>query len=163
MKRLSKEEYGCYLALTARSRSEDIHTQIGAALFDKEWRTISTGFNGFSAKFVPDESIFLDRAKKSCLINHAEMNAILYASRAPHTICGVYSPCIYCAKTIAASQIKNVFFFAEYVRGDTGLVDDNYKMIFDYHSIHYKKLDKESVKKIMFWLEKDKNFLQSLT
>ena len=160
--RLSKKEYGCYLALAARSRSEDKQTQVGVALFDEDWRTISTGFNGFSPGFVPDENIFEDRERKSCLINHAEINAILYSTRTPYTICGVYSPCIYCAKTIAASKIKNVYFLKEYKKANTEQVDDKYKMVFDYHSISYETLNSDSIKKIMFWLEKDKNLLQSL-
>ena len=109
--RLSKSEYGCYIALAARSRSEDPHTQVGVALFDQEWRTVSTGFNGFGPGFLPKEDVFKDRETKSCLINHAEINAILYASRQPYYACMVYSPCVHCAKTIAASKIKRIYFF----------------------------------------------------
>ncbi len=61
--RLSKPEYGCYLALSARSRSEDPHTQVGVALFDEEWRTVSTGFNGFGPGFLPKETVVPNRNK----------------------------------------------------------------------------------------------------
>ena len=69
--RLTKSEYGCYIALSARSRSEDPDTQVGVALFDQEWRTVSTGFNGFGPGFLPKDDVFKDREIKSCLINHA--------------------------------------------------------------------------------------------
>lgn len=160
--RLSKIEYGCYLALSARSRSEDIHTQVGAALFDEEWRTVSTGFNGFSPGFLAKNDIFKDRELKSCLINHAEINAILYSSRQAHYACMVFSPCIHCAKTIAASKIKSVYFLKEYVKGDTQQADTKYKQIFDFHNIHYKKLNERSVSRIIHWIDKDRQFLTDL-
>lgn len=160
--RLNKMEYGCYLALSARSRSEDIHTQVGVALFDEDWRTVSTGFNGFSPGFLAKNEIFKDRDLKSCLINHAEINAILYSSRQAHHACMVYSPCIHCAKTIAASKIKNVYFLKEYIKGDTKEPDVKYQQIFDFHGIHYKKLNERNVDRIIYWIDKDKQFLQSI-
>lgn len=160
--RLSKPEYGCYLSLAARSRSEDPHTQVGVALFDKNWRTVSTGFNGFGPGVIPKDEIFEDRDKKSCLISHAEINAILYASKQPHYACMVYSPCIHCAKTIAASKIKNIFFIKQYKKGDSGQEDLKYKEIFDFYGIFYTQLSKNSLAKIIFWLEKDKQFIQTI-
>lgn len=161
--RLTKPEYGCYLALAARSRSEDPHTQVGVALFDKNWRTVSTGFNGFAPGILPKEEIFEDRDKKSCLINHAEINAILYASKNPHYGCMVYSPCIHCAKTIAASKIKHIFFLKEYKKVNSESADTKYKEIFDFCGIYYTQLNTQSFQKIIYWLDKDKQFLQSLT
>lgn len=160
--RLTKPEYGCYLALAARSRSEDIQTQVGAVLFDEEWRTVSTGFNGFSKNFVPDANLFEDRDKKFCLINHAEMNAILYSTRQPYYLCTVYSPCIHCAKTIAASKIKKVYFLKQYQKSKHEQPDAKYREIFEYNQIEVEKLSSESLDKILFWLDKDKQFIQNL-
>jgi len=159
--RLTKPEYGCYLALAARSRSEDPHTQVGTVLFDKNWRTVSTGFNGFAPGILPKEEIFENREKKSCLINHAEINAILYSSKNPRYACMVYSPCIHCAKTIAASKIKRIYFIKEYVKsGETP--DTKYKEIFDFCGVYYTQLQKQSLDKIIYWLDKDKEFINSL-
>lgn len=160
--RLSKSEYGCYLALSARSRSEDPHTQVGAVLFDEEWRTVSTGFNGFGPSFLPNENIFKDREMKSCLINHAEINAILYASRQPHYACMVYSPCIHCAKTIAASKIKSVFFIKQYLKGVDQQPDLKYEEIFKFYGINSIQLNNKSIEKILYWIKKDQDFLESL-
>lgn len=160
--RLTKAEYGCYLALSARSRSEDPHTQVGVALFDEEWRTVSTGFNGFGPGFLPKESIFKDRETKSCLINHAEINAILYASRQPYYACMVYSPCVHCAKTIAASKIKSVYFIQQYIKGSDQQPDLKYEEIFKFYGINSIQLNNKSIGKILYWIKKDQDFLEAL-
>ena len=160
--RLTKPEYGCYLALSARSRSEDPHTQVGVSLFDEDWRTVSTGFNGFGPGYIPNESVFKDRETKSCLINHAEINAILYASRQPYYACMVYSPCIHCAKTIAASKIKEIYFLKQYRKSNSEVLDAKYMDIFNFSGIKYHQLSSNSLNKILLWLDKDKQFIQSL-
>lgn len=160
--RLNKPEYGCYLALAARSRSEDPHTQVGVSLFDEDWRTVSTGFNGFGPGTIVKEEILEDRDKKSCLINHAEINGILYSSKQPYYICSVFSPCIHCAKTIAASKIKSVYFLKEYQKANTEQPDTKYKEIFDFYDITYHQLNQKSLDKIIFWIEKDKEFIHKI-
>jgi deoxycytidylate deaminase len=160
--RLNKPEYGCYLALAARSRSEDPHTQVGVSLFDEDWRTVSTGFNGFGPGIIVKDEILEDRDKKSCLINHAEINAILYSSKQAYHICGVFSPCIHCAKTIAASKIKSVYFLKEYQKANNEQPDHKYKEIFDFYGISYCQLTEKSLDKILFWIEKDKQFIQEI-
>jgi deoxycytidylate deaminase len=160
--RLSKPEYGCYLALAARSRSEDPHTQVGVTLFDQEWRTVATGFNGFGPGFLPKENVFKDRETKACLINHAEINAILYASRQPYYACMVYSPCIHCAKTIAASKIKSVYFIQQYIKGSDQQPDLKYQDIFKFYGINCIQIDNKNIKKILYWSQKDQDFLNSI-
>lgn len=160
--RLTKPEYGCYLALAARSRSEDPHTQVGTALFDEDWRTVSTGFNGFAPQLIPNEEIIQNRPLKSDLINHAEINAILYSSRQPYYACMVYSPCIHCAKTIAASKIKEIYFLKQYRKSNTEVLDAKYMDIFNFSGIKYHQLSSNSLNKILLWLDKDKQFIQSL-
>lgn len=160
--RLTKSEYGCYIALSARSRSEDPDTQVGVALFDQEWRTVSTGFNGFGPGFLPKDDVFKDRDIKSCLINHAEINAILYASRQPYYACMVYSPCVHCAKTIAASKIKSVYFIQQYIKGANQEPDFKYQEIFKFYGINSIQLNNKSIEKILYWIKKDQDFLQAL-
>lgn len=163
MNRLSKEEYGCYLALTTRSRSEDPHTQVGAVLFDENWRVVSTGFNGFAPGKTVDDSIFLDRDKKNCLMNHAEINAILHASKEAKYACMVYSPCIHCAKTIGASRIKKIWFLKQYIKHGSDCPDTKYQEIFDFNNIEYFHLKKENLKNILSWHKKNNEFLLSLS
>jgi deoxycytidylate deaminase len=160
--RLTKSEYGCYLALAARSRSEDPHTQVGTVLFDEDWRTVSTGFNGFAPQLIPHDDIIQNRPLKSDLINHAEINAILYSSRQPYYACMVYSPCIHCAKTIAASKIKEIYFLKQYRKSNSETLDVKYIDIFNFSGIKYNQLSIDSLNKILFWIDKDKEFIKSL-
>lgn len=160
--RLTKSEYGCYLALAARSRSEDPHTQVGTVLFDEDWRTVSTGFNGFAPQLIPHDDIIQNRPLKSDLINHAEINAILYSSRQPYYACMVYSPCIHCAKTIAASKIKEIYFLKQYRKSNSETFDVKYMDIFNFSGIKYNQLSIDSLNKILFWIDKDKEFIKSL-
>jgi len=145
--RLSKIEYGFYLAFAAKARSEDLQTQTGCVLFDENWRTIGTGFNGFAPKFIPTEDIFEDREFKSDIICHAEINAILYGAKNPKYLFSVLSPCISCAKTIAATTIKEVYFIKQYYKGGKE-ADVKFTKIFDLYGIKYTQITKENLSNI---------------
>lgn len=145
--RLSKIEYGAYLALAARSRSEDFQTKTGCVLFDENWRTVGTGFNGFAAKFIPEENLFLDRSEKSDMISHAEINAIINCSKTPKYLFTVLSPCLSCAKTISATAIKEVYFIKQYYKGGK-TPDEKYKKIFELYGIIYRQITQEELKNI---------------
>lgn len=160
-KRLTKPEYGCYLALAAASRSEDPHTQTGCILFDENWRTVGTGFNGFPPSYVPDSSIFEDREKKSNYIIHAEVNALMNSTRKARYLCTVLSPCVSCAKTIVGSGVKHVYYLKEYTSGSTGKKDELFKGLFDLYSIKYEELNKESLSKIFKALNKSSKLIES--
>jgi len=142
--RLNKIEYGFYLALAARTRSEDPQTQTGCVLFDENWRTIGTGFNGFAPKFVPTEDVFEDREFKSDIICHAEINAILNSAKNAKYLFTVLSPCVSCAKTIAATSIKEVYFIKQYYKGGKD-ADLKYAKIFDLFGIKYFQTSKDSL------------------
>jgi deoxycytidylate deaminase len=96
------------------------------------------------------------------LINHAEINAILYSSRQPYYACMVYSPCIHCAKTIAASKIKEIYFLKQYKKSNSETLDVKYMDIFNFSGIKYNQLSIDSLNKILFWIDKDKEFIKSL-
>jgi deoxycytidylate deaminase len=74
----------------------------------------------------------------------------------------VYSPCIHCAKTIAASKIKNVYFIQQYKKHGDDQPDLKYIDIFKYNNINVFQLSKHGIKKILFWIEKEKSYLSSL-
>jgi deoxycytidylate deaminase len=145
--RLNKIEYGFYLALASRARSEDRQTQTGCVLFDENWRTIGTGFNGFAPKFVPTEDVFEDRSFKSEIICHAEINAILNSSKNAKYLFSVLSPCVSCAKTIAATSIKEVYFIKQYHKAGAE-ADMKYAKIFDLYGIKVFQISKDSLSNI---------------
>lgn len=139
VQRLSKLEYGCYLALVAKSRSEDPHTQVGAVAFSKDFRVLGTAYNGLRAgKEVPnwmyDDS---NRLEKADLMIHAESNLCsLLTKDICHTICLTHSPCIKCCQNIAALNIKQVVYLKEYK-------DSKFKDFFEFHGISYLELPQE--------------------
>jgi deoxycytidylate deaminase len=55
MNRLTFDEYGCFLALAGKSRSEDEFTKIGGAAFNSENRVLGVSYNGLkSGQEMPD-------------------------------------------------------------------------------------------------------------
>jgi deoxycytidylate deaminase len=74
----------------------------------------------------------------------------------------VYSPCIHCAKTIAASKIKSVYFIKQYVKGADQQPDLKYQEIFKFYGINCIQMDNKNIKKILYWTQKDQDFLNSL-
>lgn len=146
MKRLTKEEYVCLLALSASTRSEDFFTQTGAALLDVAGNVLGTGFNGLKAGMsVPDWMNYEGfRNEKSKLMLHSEVNLWLRKKEGIEHLMGIsMSPCLACAKLIAASQVKKVVFVKKYERGT-----DEYKEIFDFYGIEHRLLTKQELTNI---------------
>lgn len=143
--RLSWMEYGCLIAASASSRSEDPHTKVGACILNKEGRIISTGYNGLKSgatlpSWMHEEK---NRPKKRELMIHAEANALSLIKKGEgDTMCLTISPCFACAKDIAAHQIKKVIYINQYPQCD------KFKEIFDYYEIYYRQIDKTSIEKI---------------
>lgn len=136
-KRLTKEEYGCLIALAVASRSEDPHTKAGCCIVDKHGRVLSTGYNGLSkSKSLP---IILKneqyRDVKRDLFIHAETNALsLIRCNEGNSIFLNINPCSSCAINIVAHGIKNVVFVYDYAKCQ------KYKHIFQFYNVKYRKI-----------------------
>lgn len=136
-KRLSKEEYGCLIALAVSSRSEDPHTKAGCCIFNKEGRILSTGYNGLSngkllPKILTDDNF---RDVKRNIFIHAETNALSLIKRGEgETICLNMNPCGNCAINIVSHGIKNVVFVYDYP------ISQDYRNIFSFYNISHRKL-----------------------
>lgn len=114
--RISKHAYFMKMADTAKLRSPDPKTQVGAVLVDKQHRIVSTGYNG-PPKGFPDEKLnWVDRESIYPRVVHAEMNAILYAGGRfeGSTLYCTLSPCKDCLKLVSAAGIQQVFFKERY-------------------------------------------------
>ena len=116
------------VALRANCRTR----QTGAILV-KDKMIISTGYNG-TPKGVEncyeggcprcnDEQIKSGEALDQCICVHAEENAIIQAafhgmSTRDATVYTIYCPCIFCAKSIINTGIKEVVYFDDYYKMD---------------------------------------------
>lgn len=107
-------------------RSHCVKAKVGAVL-TKDTRIISLGYNGPPAGTHncdvewPEHGCPRDSKGSCSLALHAEMNAILYASKNNVSLegCTLYvtlSPCISCARIIYSIGIKKVLFKESYAQ-----------------------------------------------
>lgn len=145
--RLTKEEYVCYLALAASSRSEDPRTSVGAALLDIHGNVLGTGTNGVKAGMkVPEWMTQEDkRTEKGLIMIHAECNLWQRKKEGEEYLLGLtISCCTSCAKLISSSKVKKVVFIKNYERGT-----DEYKKIFDFYGIEHRCLTNLEISRII--------------
>lgn len=113
--KINWKEYFMSLSLLASCRSSCNRLHVGCVLV-KDNRIISIGYNGF-IKGAPHKSIIRNNHEISTV--HAEQNAISYASKFGVCIdkCDAYIthfPCINCAKILASSGIKKIYYHSDY-------------------------------------------------
>ncbi len=136
--RLSWDEYFMSTAILLSSRSTCNRLHVGCVLV-KDKRIISGGYNGFLAG-APHESIIVDNHEIATV--HAEQNAIADCASRGVSVNGAscyitHYPCINCAKILAASQIKNIFYLNDYKN------DKNVEKLLNDVNIKATKLKKE--------------------
>lgn len=150
MNRLNFEEYGCLIALMAKSRSEDTFTQVGACGMSKENRVIATGYNGLLPKEKMPDWMLLEenREKKSEYFIHAECNLCSQIKRGEcQTLCLTLSPCIKCCQIIAAMDIKKIVYLEEYPKCS------KFKDFLKFHNIEYYQLSNNNRENINTYLK----------
>lgn len=113
--RINWNEYFMSIALLISSRSSCKRLKVGCVLV-KDTRIISVGYNGFLPK-APHISMVRDNHEQATV--HAEQNCISdCASRGisckDSTAFITHYPCINCAKILAASGIKEIFYYNNY-------------------------------------------------
>lgn len=101
------------LAALVSTWSKDPSTKVGSVIVDEDRHIISTGFNGFPRGVVDRPDRLAERPTKYGLVVHAEMNAILAASRRGANLSGtlLYSTgpaCSECMKAIVQCGIVRV-------------------------------------------------------
>lgn len=117
---ISWDEYFMGVSILSGRRSKDPSTQVGACIVDDEKKIIATGYNG-APRGIHDEDFpwardgdFLDT--KYAYVCHAELNAILNATKESLKNCTIYValfPCNECAKSIIQSGIKKVVYLSD--------------------------------------------------
>jgi len=153
MDRLTKDEYGCLLALSASSRSEDYFTQVGGAAMTQDGRIIGLSYNGLKSGMI--KPAWMDqeenRVEKGLHMLHAESNlGSLFRRDECHTVYLTISPCISCCSNLAALGIQRVVYINEYHRCN------KFKEFFKFYNIEYKELNEQEKINIV-------NTLSSLT
>ena len=87
---------------------KDPSTKVGAAIYDKDYRVVSIGFNGFPKGIADEPERLNNRDVKKQIVVHAETNAILFANR-NLSGCSLatwpFQPCSRCAVMIIQSGI----------------------------------------------------------
>ncbi len=160
LRRLTKPEYLCYLAIASSSRAEDIHTRVGGVIVNKDWRVLNVAFNGwkkgmaFPKKFLLDEN----RNEKGEHIIHCEQNLFNFYHDIPYAIGLTISPCERCVDTIIAHNIQEVYYVKEYER-DKEL---KFKKKLDFYKIHYQQMNKYNIKNILDFMNEDRLDLEKL-
>lgn len=157
--RLSKEEYGCLLALAAKSRSEDPHTKIGAVALSADNRVLGTAYNGLKPGRYVEEWMTKEenREAKGDVFIHAEANLCALLRKGEcHTICLTQSPCIKCCQNIAALDIVRVVYLKEYSC-------KKFKNFFEFHGVEYFQLSFESKQRIADHIRNFSNFTELLS
>jgi dCMP deaminase len=99
------------LAMEVASWSKDPKGGVGAVLVDARKRVVGLGFNGFPDRIADDEALLADSDAKLQRMIHAEMNAVLNATRSVEgsTLFTTLTPCAECAKLIIQAGIGAVY------------------------------------------------------
>jgi dCMP deaminase len=99
------------LATEVASWSKDPKGGVGAVLVDERKRVIGLGFNGFPDRIADDETLLNDQQAKLPRMIHAEMNAVLNATRSVEgsALFTTLTPCAECAKLIIQAGISAVY------------------------------------------------------
>ena len=153
--RLSIDEYGCFLSLVGKSRSEDYFTCCSAVGITKDKRVIGISYNGLKAGMTVPEWMKLEqnREKKSDYYLHAESNLFsLIKNDECNTIYLNISPCLACSRLIAAQNVKKVVYLQEYHRCN------KFKEFFDFYGIEHYELSRDGKDNILNYLADQSNF-----
>jgi deoxycytidylate deaminase len=147
--RLTFDEYGCLLALMAKSRSEDPFTKVGGVALDINGRVLGASYNGLKSGQKMPEWMNRDenRERKSDLFIHCESNLCAQLRKGEcYTICLTLSPCIKCCQSISVLDIRRVVYLQEYSKCV------KFKDFLSFHDIEFLKLSKKGKNKISNYL-----------
>lgn len=123
MERSTFDRMAINIAIAASFRSEDPFKKVGCAIFNKNNRLLSIGYNGLQEKQKVRKSFWSNRDFRRNKIVHAEVNALSCITRYdnPYFMATTLCPCSYCAINIAAYNIKKVIYLEDYHRDQEAL------------------------------------------
>lgn len=135
--RATFEDLAVKTAVLWSSRSEDLHSKVGACILNKDGRVLSIGYNGLTKGMNKGLSFWVNRSERRKYIIHAEINALSFLNRddEPSLIATTLLPCSSCAMAIVSRGIKKVIYIKDYE------LDPNSKEIFKFYNIEVKKYE----------------------
>lgn len=125
------------IAGAVSSRSGDPNTKVGCVIVDQSRRIVGTGYNHYPAGFDPEKETF-QKPEAYDYIIHAEIQALLYSKREDlkgSTVYTTISPCVDCAKALAAAGITTVIYKEPYKNCLKGLD------VLQYLGVNVERLD----------------------
>ena len=122
MTRPSVDSWGLMVAAAVSTRAECTRRKVGAVLVNQAGRVIATGYNGAPAGRpscldgacprgqLSYEQMPADAPYTNCIAIHAELNALLHATRDTpgSTLYITDEPCHECRRSIAAAGVARV-------------------------------------------------------
>jgi|SRR6478609_1572785 len=113
MSNYSWDEYFLDIAKTVSKKSKDPSTKVGAVIVRPDKTVASTGFNGFPRNIIDLEERYNDREMKLKIIQHAEVNASIFAKESieGYTLyTWPFMPCDRCMLQMIQHGIKRIVF-----------------------------------------------------
>jgi len=107
----SWDDYFMEIAYVVSKRSPDIHTKHGCVLVDRNYRILSTGYNG-PVSGIPNDVVPLTRPEKYDWLIHAEQNAIAFlrSNIVPWKAYVTGVPCPVCMRLLIQSGVRHIVF-----------------------------------------------------
>ncbi len=150
-KRLTKEEYGLWLAFSASCRATCPRARVGCVLVDKNGNVVATGYNGSLPGDAHCDEVGCLMENGHCVRvkNHAEKNALsrakangLYEHLKDGSAYVTIRPCNSsgCFDELAAAGIKNICYLQEY---NADSVAQHQKKVSEQMDIVLKKFDSD--------------------
>lgn len=121
--RPSWDMYFSMMAQTVATRGSCCRRRVGAILVDKDYNTLSTGYNGKAAGLVnclecPCGGAYMASGTglNKCEAIHAEINALIRCrdAREIHTAYVTCSPCVECINALLGTGCQRIVFTEEY-------------------------------------------------
>ena len=109
--RPSKHQVFLEMAMVLATRACCMRRQVACILVDAQGKVVSTGYNGrpqAMGNCVPSDS-----CEVHCEGVHAEVNALVQATRPVYTAYITHAPCWHCIKTLVNTGIREVYFVDE--------------------------------------------------
>jgi dCMP deaminase len=125
MDKISYDDYFLTMCHLVAMRSIDPSTKCGSVLVSKEYKVLSTGYNG-PIKGSNDELVPLTRPDKYAHLLHAEENCLLAYNGsnqdlAESTMYVTGAPCHKCLRMIIQKGVRNIV----YTDGNVAVMQDN--------------------------------------